>query len=755
VAVTGQTFTLTKSDDISGILKGSNSTTSTTGDDTFTSVNTAAESTYTSGDVLVGGDGNDTLNITVDNVALGAATSVSGFEKINVTAVGTGVVDASSYNADKVVMSGSTLTVKNTQSVNGTSFTVSNLGTGGTVVADAGITGTLSVTTSAATTQSLTIAANKAGTQTVVLTQSGAADVASISAAGKVGLTATNIETLNFSGNGEAVTYTMASALGATANNITGAQSVTLAGTSANFTGATVTDQTTAGVTNIDLTAITATTNLTKATVDLVTLTGDRGAALSLSVKSGQAIKSAVAHTAGDITLSIDNGDTTYTDGTVTLELTKNHGTGIGFAVAAKSATADNITTLNLINDTVAQTALEILATADTALSISGSKAVVLETTSTAKSITHNGSGALTVNYDGTSDVATVTGGSGNDTFAIASGYSSGALTINGGAGVDKISLAASEDFAKISMSNIEVIDLSASGATIVADFLASQLNGKDLIVLGAGSDDSIEINSSNSVDTLSIDLSKLALDANIASITIDGTKITSSFGASQGQTIVGSTAADTYNGSAGADTVTAGAGQDVIIGNDGADQINLTETTDVKDSVKFSLAEATTSYDTITGFKAGTGADVIWIDGALKHGGGTAVGTAGDATQDSLTAAFLEVNVVTLDATAECTITTGSTEVVYEVTGATLTSTDIVNATAVATFLDKVFDFANTTAAGNAQLIFSVSDGTDSYLWYFNAGTSDATIDAGEITLIARVAGVTTGGFASNDFVA
>ena len=111
---------------------------------------------------------------------------------------------------------------------------------------------------------------------------------------------------------------------------------------------------------------------------------------------------------------------TTYVDGAVNLTLTKAHGTGIGFAVYANSATADNITTLNIVNSTVAQPNLEILATATAAVNISGTKAVTLETASTAKSVSATGlSAVLTVNYDGSDDIANVTGGSASDMFGI------------------------------------------------------------------------------------------------------------------------------------------------------------------------------------------------------------------------------------------------------------------------------------------------------------------------------------------------
>ena len=430
----GKCFTssLTTGADVSGTLVGSAGTAGTTGADTFT----ATQLTYTTDDVLVGGEGADTLTITATGAAVDRANIVTGVETINVNSSG---LFAATYDAAGVVAIGNTINVANSAASG--SFAITNLGTGSTVGA-AGVSGALSVTTTAATSQTLTLAANTATTQTVVLTHSGATDVATISAAGTVALTATTVETLNFSGNGAAVTYTVASVLGATANNLTGSQNVTLAGTSDNFTGLTITDNTTGtSTTTVDLTAITADTNLVKASADVVTLTGDRGAALALTVKPSQAITSAVAHATGDITLSIDNADTTYANGAVTLTLTKAHGTGKGFAVAANSVTKDNITTLNIVNSTIAQPTLEVLATATADVVISGTKAVTLETNSTAKSVSATGLSAALEATAKIGNITTITGGSANDTITITSAE---VLTVNGGAGTaDNLILAA------------------------------------------------------------------------------------------------------------------------------------------------------------------------------------------------------------------------------------------------------------------------------------------------------------------------
>lgn len=71
---------LTTNTDISGVLVGSAGNINTDGNDTFVATN----ATYTTGDVLVGGNGNDVLNIAAGANNVAAANSVSGIEAVNV-----------------------------------------------------------------------------------------------------------------------------------------------------------------------------------------------------------------------------------------------------------------------------------------------------------------------------------------------------------------------------------------------------------------------------------------------------------------------------------------------------------------------------------------------------------------------------------------------------------------------------------------------------------------------------------------------
>jgi hypothetical protein len=258
--------TLTTGSDVSGVMNGSAGNTSLEGNDTFT----ATDLTFTNGDVINGGAGTDVFNLTLAAAASGTHTVV-GVETINVS---TNNLYAASLDAAGIVNTGVTLNLTNAAS--GSPFTVTNLATGATVNA-AGVSGALSLTTAAAASQTVTLLANTAASQAVLLTGFGVSDVATVTAAGTVALTTNNtdqVETVNLSGNGAAVTYTNTGA--ATTYNLTGTQNVTLSGSYTSFTGKTLTDNTTAGTTTVKVTA-SNTSDLSKIGADLIEINANAG----------------------------------------------------------------------------------------------------------------------------------------------------------------------------------------------------------------------------------------------------------------------------------------------------------------------------------------------------------------------------------------------------------------------------------------------------------------------------------------------
>jgi hypothetical protein len=739
---------LTTGADVSGILVGSATTTSTDGDDTFTATNL----TYGAGDVLLGGTGTDVMNITATG-AVGAATSVVGIETINVNSSG---IYAASYDAAGVVGVGTTINAAN--AVASGTFAITNLGTGATVGAS-GVTGALSVTTAASASQTLTLAANMASAQNVTLTGSGAADTATLAAAGAVNLTITGVETANLSGNGAAVTHTVTGTAGQTIN-LTGSQDVTLSGTSATFTGSTVTDSTTAGTTTVKITATTDKNDLSKVAADVIEITGATADDGLIFKASGANVTVSQANKLDLISTSLT--DTATTDSITILASTAT--TSLGNADGGTGGVAGTAGAYETVNYSASvDNAATLTLGAGTALNLSGSKAITLAATSTAKSVDATGmTGVLSVTYDNGTDIATVTGGSGNDIFTNATTAIGTQVTINGGAGNDtftmlstakavidggegtgdKLVLAGTNDASNLVLSNVEVISLTGTG---IASFKASQINGKTYIVSGDATADKIIVGgAAGLVDSATIDLSQLTLDtANVtntevtvtdnghiantlalgASYTITGTGVIDTVNISNltgANTISTGAGADVITGGTGADTITGGEGSDVITGGNGLDTINLTETTAAEDKVVTGSLAA--NADTIIGFAAGSGADILDLSAPL----------------------------------AAATLTIG-TQIAYTDTKAT----NIAAVTTAANTDAPVYYIANTKngagvmtiaeietaitagSAATGETVVLIDDGTDTFVYFDLAAETDAGSGAGMI-LVATLVGVT-----------
>jgi hypothetical protein len=86
-----------------------------------------------------------------------------------------------------------------------------------------------------------------------------------------------------------------------------------------------------------------------------------------------------------------------------------------------------------------------------------------------------------------------------------------------------------------------------------------------------------------------------------------------------------------------------------------------------------------------------------------------------------------------------------------YTVTNA-FTATTAVSTATVGSVLGGAFTFAD-TAAADTDLVFVITDGTNSYLWFYDGNTGNVTIEAGELTLLATLTGVTLGEIGSTSF--
>ena len=531
----GQTIALTSSADVQS---------GGAGDDTFT----ATSGTYGTGDVVIGSDGSDTLNIAATgNVA--AATSVTGVEVINVNAA---VFATASYDAAGVT--GATINFNNTQTGGATSATVNNVGSSNSVVSGTQVTGTLTVdltSTSANTTieagaaRIVTLTDAGSGGVTVNQTNVGtsvsgttdneisvdgdgdvANDVATVSSNGVVSLetAATDqVENITLSGNSQSATYTLTAGNAPEKVTFAGDQDVTLV------------------MAALDATTETFVNNLTGDATATVRINADDTADLS-KVATSIVIDIADGTTGGDTYSLADNATVKVTAATTTATLDSTVATNgttetLNLIIDdTGNQTTFDVSDFEVVNisgsDTSATVAGDGIATiatltgaATTAFVASGSVNLTLgSTAATAKSIDASAlTGKLVTTMSANSKI--VTGGEGNDTIT---GYA-GNMTIDGNGGSDTLVFAAAADLtgATLSITDLETVSITAAGA-VTLEMNASDVTGEAWIVKGTGTEDTLDV----TLDSASVDLSGLVIDDTTVAVTYTDDEICACFAA-------------------------------------------------------------------------------------------------------------------------------------------------------------------------------------------------------------------------------
>ncbi len=451
---------------------------------------------------------------------------------------------------------------------------------------------------------------------------SSSSDVATITAAGYIGLTtnATNqVETLNLSGNGAAVQYAITGA--ATTYNLTGDQNVTLAGNESAFDGKTVTDSTTAGTTAVKITTLDD-SDLSKVAVDKIivasnvaskTLTVANNANIELATDIGTAFS--LAGKTVDATVNVSTGDDTNASGaTISIE------TGTFTA-------ATNIATVNL-NATVGKfVATSTVLTNDNAtglgatLNVTGSKDVSLGTV-TAKAVAAGSStGKITLVANGANTAKSITTGSGADDITLNQALK---FTVDAGNGDNKVTITAAAEASSVATgSGADTINLTSTAAVVVVTGAGDDtvnVQGVDtdaIIVMGDGTADklvfaaamdltaknnfavtgveTVDVTAANGTvkvkatafaqdnafklvgDSATADIFHVLNTSTTAGATIDASGVT--FNATQDAALYlegAAKLADTITGSAKNDTIVATSGADVVNGGEGVDTITF-----------------------------------------------------------------------------------------------------------------------------------------------------------------------------------
>ena len=546
--------------------------------------------------------------VTVNSAGVAGTTTVTGLGTGNVIVnSGTDAVTAASANGDITItaagaaagaISGTaTTTAGNTADVlvtadsavgtvtaatdrgnatvhaDATTTTVTATANTGTATVDAAKS--LAITTTGVTTNITSGATGTAAAPVVIAVNgsAGTADTATITAKGAVTLTNNvDLEGLTLSGNGAAVTYTMAVSEKVT---LTGDQSVTLAGTAAVIAGSTVTDSTTAGTTTASVTLAAANADFSKVGVDVISM-GATAGAQTYTFAPGQDIVFTAAP--GHATV-LDITDNTASTVTGSLDMTLKGAPAAANTITLE-ATGDKITTLN-VTSTVTQPTLAIVAGNTNTVTMSSAANVTMAATSTAKVFDGSAmtgvltasqtANMLTVKGGSAADVLTITtntansgvvGNGGNDNIKVGALTLAATQTIDGGQGTDTLTVTGNADISAATLTSIELI---AQGANTLQMSEAQATAG--LVFTGTGA---VTIDALDSA----VDLSGLVFSGAASTVIDTATNSIATLGASAARSVVGTSVADTITGNNGADTLDGGGGDDILIGGAGGDAL-------------------------------------------------------------------------------------------------------------------------------------------------------------------------------------
>ena len=297
---------------------------------------------------------------------------------------------------------------------------------------------------------------------------------------------------------------------------------------------------------------------------------------------------------------------------------------------------------------------------------------------------------------------------------------------------------------------------VNATVANSYADTVAITFVGSssDVFNINAPSGSTVSLANYTKLGTGTLALSSVGSGGN--TLTGSATAATSITGGAGVDNITGGAGADTITGAGGADSISPGAGSDTVYfgTNSGSDTVYLATTAlntgtvgdGATDHVQWNfvtataLAIATAAVKTIYGFEAGTGTDVI----EFKYG---LLNSATAATSSIATAAYTAQELAT-NANFIGSVAAAASNAFIEITG-----TGNLNATGVAGGATSVAALITGTVDTFMKVIFSVDDGTDSYLWFFNGvtGATATQVEASELTLIGIVKGVND--FGAGDF--
>lgn len=256
---------------------------------------------------------------------------------------------------------------------------------------------------------------------------------------------------------------------------------------------------------------------------------------------------------------------------------------------------------------------------------------------------------------------------------------------------------------------------------------------------VGAGSYETVNVavsgGSATAITTLTLNTNgKVVLTgASDFTTTIAGTNATIDAGAATGNL--------TLTGEAGNNSIIGGSGNDIIDGAAGRDTIDLTKGgTDI-----VRVATAAADRDTITGFQAGVGGDILdvgTLNATLIANDGVGAVDFREVTAASTGFTFLAANLV-----VEFAFNAANNSANLAAAGV-LDGTELFKAIA-----NEGSSIASiTTATGQTGNIVAYQNG-NAYIYAFNAGAGDASLIASEVALVGVVNNVAVGALTHDNF--
>lgn len=365
------------------------------------------------------------------------------------------------------------------------------------------------------------------------------------------------------------------------------------------------------------------------------------------------------------------------------------------------------------------------------------------------------GATSIGLNNFATNGTLTITGDSTAATVGVANATFNAADVFNIALSTP---LAAAINFGTVNVANVETVNIStidagAASAATIGTFTLQATSATKIVVSG---NNGLTLTNTGNVAVTSFDASGVV--ANNASDTtanlgVTFTSVNSS--ASASVSILGGAGDDILSGNtavANTNTITGGNGADTIISGLGNDTINLTETVASADTVVFATA-ASNGIDTIIGFAAGAGADLVrLVDAATTNAAQATAGIADFATS---------TNVTLTNGAAAFALTGGNTNTddIIEI-NATLSTFGNLGAAGVVDGSELLKGLsANNIAAtsltadgANDDFYVVAYQNGNAYLYQVTNG-ADTTVLANEIALVGVFNGVAAGAFTAGDF--